>query len=296
MQVDQYVGGIEHAILHLLYSRFFFHAMKKMGYCEINEPFKNLLTQGMVLKDGAKMSKSLGNTVDPSETIKIYGADTVRLFVLFSAPVEKDLEWSDDGIDGSSRFIKRIWKIIDENIEHVEKYYDKSFEKISDIEKEFLIKIHKTIEKVTNDIERIQFNTAIASMMELLNLAYKYKDSQNIDRKLIGFFVYTFMILLNPFMPHIAQELWSRSKFKNEKLDKIWILADSKIINKDITKIAIQINGKTRGVIEFNNKEITEDDIIKKIKDVDSLYKYIENEKITKTIYIKDKILNLIIK
>ena len=296
MQVDQYVGGIEHAILHLLYSRFFFHAMKKMGYCEINEPFKNLLTQGMVLKDGAKMSKSLGNTVDPSETIKIYGADTVRLFVLFSAPVEKDLEWSDDGIDGSSRFIKRIWKIIDENIEHVEKYYDKSFEKISDIEKEFLIKIHKTIEKVTNDIERIQFNTAIASMMELLNLAYKYKDSQNIDRKLIGFFVYTFMILLNPFMPHIAQELWSRSKFKNEKLDKIWILADSKIINKDITKIAIQINGKTRGVIEFNNKEITEDDIIKKIKDVDSIYKYIENEKITKTIYIKDKILNLIIK
>ena len=257
------------------------------------------MTKPLILGPGTVFQKKVWrelSKIRKGETIKIYGADTVRLFVLFSAPVEKDLEWSDDGIDGSSRFIKRIWKIIDENIEHVEKYYDKSFEKISDIEKEFLIKIHKTIEKVTNDIERIQFNTAIASMMELLNLAYKYKDSQNIDKKLIGFFVYTFMILLNPFMPHIAQELWSRSKFKNEKLDKIWILADSKIINKDITKIAIQINGKTRGVIEFNNKEITEDDIIKKIKDVDSLYKYIENEKITKTIYIKDKILNLIIK
>ena len=296
MQVDQYIGGIEHAILHLLYSRFFFHAMKKMGYCNIKEPFKNLLTQGMVLKDGAKMSKSLGNTVDPTEIIKIYGADTVRIFVLFTAPVEKDLEWSDEGIEGSNRFIKRIWKITEENISCIRDEYEFDFEDLSNKNKEFLIKINKTIDKVNYDLDRMQFNTAIASMMELLNHAYKYKEDNNADQKLFGFFVYVFIILLNPLIPHLSNELWSKSNFKEKDINKLWIKPDKNILMKDIIKVVIQINGKTRGVVEFENQDINEMIIKKRVEEIESINKYLKDKEILKSIYIENKILNLIIK
>ena len=296
MQVDQYIGGIEHAILHLLYSRFFFHAMKKMGYCNIKEPFKNLLTQGMVLKDGAKMSKSLGNTVDPTEIIKIYGADTVRIFVLFTAPVEKDLEWSDEGIEGSNRFIKRIWKITEENISCIRDEYEFDFEDLSNKNKEFLIKINKTIDKVNYDLDRMQFNTAIASMMELLNHAYKYKEDNNADQKLFGFFVYVFIILLNPLIPHLSNELWSKSNFKEKYINKLWIKPDKNILMKDIIKVVIQINGKTRGVVEFENQDINEMIIKKRVEEIESINKYLKDKEILKSIYIENKILNLIIK
>ena len=296
MQVDQYIGGIEHAILHLLYSRFFFHAMKKMGYCNIKEPFKNLLTQGMVLKDGAKMSKSLGNTVDPTEIIKIYGADTVRIFVLFTAPVEKDLEWSDEGIEGSNRFIKRIWKITEENISCIRDEYEFDFEDLSNKNKEFLIKINKTIDKVNYDLDRMQFNTAIASMMELLNHAYKYKEDNNADQKLFGFFVYVFIILLNPLIPHLSNELWSKSNFKEKDINKLWIKPDKNILMKDIIKVVIQINGKTRGVVEFENQDINEKIIKKRVEEIESINKYLKDKEILKSIYIENKILNLIIK
>ena len=296
MQVDQYIGGIEHAILHLLYSRFFFHAMKKMGYCNIKEPFKNLLTQGMVLKDGSKMSKSLGNTVDPTEIIKIYGADTVRIFVLFTAPVEKDLEWSDEGIEGSNRFIKRIWKITEENISCIRDEYEFDFEDLSNKNKEFLIKINKTIDKVNYDLDRMQFNTAIASMMELLNHAYKYKEDNNADQKLFGFFVYVFIILLNPLIPHLSNELWSKSNFKEKDINKLWIKPDKNILMKDIIKVVIQINGKTRGVVEFENQDINEMIIKKRVEEIESINKYLKDKEILKSIYIENKILNLIIK
>mgnify|MGYP000654283177 FL=1 len=296
MQVDQYIGGIEHAILHLLYSRFFFHAMKKMGYCNIKEPFKNLLTQGMVLKDGVKMSKSLGNTVDPTEIIKIYGADTVRIFVLFTAPVEKDLEWSDEGIEGSNRFIKRIWKITEENISCIRDEYEFDFEDLSNKNKEFLIKINKTIDKVNYDLDRMQFNTAIASMMELLNHAYKYKEDNNADQKLFGFFVYVFIILLNPLIPHLSNELWSKSNFKEKDINKLWIKPDKNILMKDIIKVVIQINGKTRGVVEFENQDINEMIIKKRVEEIESINKYLKDKEILKSIYIENKILNLIIK
>jgi len=296
MQVDQYIGGIEHAILHLLYSRFFFHAMKRMGYCNIKEPFKNLLTQGMVLKDGAKMSKSLGNTVDPTEIIKIYGADTVRIFVLFTAPVEKDLEWSDEGIEGSNRFIKRIWKITEENISCIRDEYEFDFEDLSNKNKEFLIKINKTIDKVNYDLDRMQFNTAIASMMELLNHAYKYKEDNSADEKLFGFFVYVFIILLNPLIPHLSNELWSKSNFKDKDINKLWIKPDKNILMKDIIKVVIQINGKTRGVVEFENQDINEIIIKKRVQEIESINKYLKDKEILKSIYIENKILNLIIK
>ena len=250
----------------------------------------------MVLKDGAKMSKSLGNTVDPTEIIKIYGADTVRIFVLFTAPVEKDLEWSDEGIEGSNRFIKRIWKITEENISCIRDEYEFDFEDLSNKNKEFLIKINKTIDKVNYDLDRMQFNTAIASMMELLNHAYKYKEDNNADPKLFGFFVYVFIILLNPLIPHLSNELWSKSNFKEKDINKLWIKPDKNILMKDIIKVVIQINGKTRGVVEFENQDINEMIIKKRVEEIESINKYLKDKEILKSIYIENKILNLIIK
>ena len=296
MPVDQYIGGVEHAILHLLYSRFFFHAMKKMGYCDINEPFKKLLTQGMVLKDGAKMSKSLGNTVDPSETIEKHGADTVRLFILFTAPVEKDLEWSNEGIEGSNRFIKRIWTIIDANLELINSKYNKDFDELNSDDKEFLIKIHKTINKVNSDIDRLQFNTAVASMMELLNMAYKYRDLKDFDKDLFGFFIYNFIVLSNPFIPHLSNELWSRTEFNKYCLDEIWVKENTEIISKDKIKVAVQIKGKTRGLVEFLDNNLSEHEIERLIMEDPKIAKHFENKEIVKRIYIKNKIMNFIIK
>ncbi len=295
MPVDQYIGGVEHAILHLLYSRFFFHSMKKMGYTNIKEPFKNLVTQGMVLKDGSKMSKSLGNTVDPSEKINELGADTVRLFILFAAPVDKDLEWSDEGIEGSHRFIKRIWSVIEKNIESIEKEFSKDPKKLNQEELNFLIKINKTIEKISYDIDKIQLNTPIAAMMELLNSANKCIEA-NCDKELIGYFVYNFLVLLNPFAPHLSNELWSMSKYKDENINETWVVANKNILNLDKTKIVIQINGKTRGLIEYQNNELTKEIILNDAKKEKKINKNIENKEIVKLIYVENKILNIIVK
>ena len=295
MPVDQYIGGVEHAILHLLYSRFFFHSMKKMGYTDIKEPFKNLVTQGMVLKDGSKMSKSLGNTVDPSEKINELGADTVRLFILFAAPVDKDLEWSDEGIEGSHRFIKRIWSVIENNIESIEKEFTKDPKKLNQEELNFLIKINKTIEKISYDIDKIQLNTPIAAMMELLNSANKCIEA-NCDKELIGYFVYNFLVLLNPFAPHLSNELWSMSKYKDKNINETWVVANKNILNLDKTKIVIQINGKTRGLIEYQNNELTKEIILNDAKKEKKINKNIENKEIVKLIYVENKILNIIVK
>ena len=230
MPVDKYIGGIEHAILHLLYSRFFMHCFHKLGKSEIKEPFDNLITQGMVLNDGAKMSKSLGNTVDPEDIIEQFGADTIRLFILFSAPVDKDLEWSDKGIEGSNRFIKRIWNFVNENIALANTTYNEPIESLNSEEKSLLIKIHKTIKKVTNDIESMQFNTAIASLMELLNAGYKFLEKNKND-SLIGFFVSQFLLVSNPFVPHISNELWSLSKENQKDINLLWPTWDLSLIH-----------------------------------------------------------------
>ena len=295
MPVDQYIGGVEHAILHLLYSRFFFHSMKKIGYTNISEPFKNLVTQGMVLKDGSKMSKSLGNTIDPSEKINELGADTVRLFILFAAPVDKDLEWSDEGIEGSNRFIKRIWTTIAKNIGSIEKKFSKDPNKLNEEELNFLIKINKTIEKISYDIDKIQLNTPVAAMMELLNSANKCIDA-GCDKELVGYFIYNFLILLNPFAPHLSNELWSISKYKNENINETWVTADKNILNLDKIKMVIQINGKTRGLIEYQNKKLTKEIIFNDAKKDKKINRNLENKEIVKLIYVENKILNIIIK
>ena len=295
MPVDKYIGGIEHAILHLLYSRFFMHCFYKLGKSEIKEPFDNLITQGMVLNDGAKMSKSLGNTVDPEDIIEQFGADTIRLFILFSAPVDKDLEWSDKGIEGSNRFIKRIWNFVNENIALANTTYNEPIESLNSEEKSLLIKIHKTIKKVTNDIESMQFNTAIASLMELLNAGYKFLEKNKND-SLIGFFVSQFLLVSNPFVPHISNELWSLSKENQKNINLLWPTWDESIINQDEIQIVIQINGKTRGTLSYSAEGIKEKKILEDVNKNPKLYKYLEKEKIIKTVYVENRLLNLIIK
>ena len=295
MPVDLYIGGVEHAILHLLYSRFFTHALNRLGKSHITEPFKKLVTQGMVLKDGAKMSKSLGNTVDPEEIIKKYGADSVRIFILFSAPVEKDLEWNEKGIEGASRFLKRMWKIIHENLETISPSFDEDISSISNEEKSFLIKIHKTTEKITKDVENLQFNTCIAALMELLNFAYKFTE-KNTNHKLFGFFVYQFLQLANPFVPHITNELWELSKFKNSDINLIWPKFDQKIIQKDEIIIAVQINGKTRGSIPLLFEEESEEELTGRIFKSQDFTKFLDNKKVVKKIYVKNRLINLVIR
>tara|TARA_Y100001936_G_scaffold84601_1_gene83109 strand:- start:18091 stop:20529 length:2439 start_codon:yes stop_codon:yes gene_type:complete len=295
MPVDKYIGGIEHAILHLLYSRFFMHCFYKLGKSEIKEPFDNLITQGMVLNDGAKMSKSLGNTVEPEDIIEQFGADTIRLFILFSAPVDKDLEWSDKGIEGSNRFIKRIWNFVNENIALANTTYNEPIESLNSEEKSLLIKIHKTIKKVTNDIESMQFNTAIASLMELLNAGYKFLEKNKND-SLIGFFVSQFLLVSNPFVPHISNELWSLSKENQKNINLLWPTWDESIINQDEIQIVIQINGKTRGTLSYSAEGINEKKILEDVNKNPKLYKYLEKEKIIKTVYVENRLLNLIIK
>ena len=295
MPVDLYIGGVEHAILHLLYSRFFTHALKRLGKSNITEPFKKLVTQGMVLKDGAKMSKSLGNTVDPEEIINKYGADSVRIFILFSAPVEKDLEWNDKGIEGASRFLKRMWKIIYDNLNTINPSFDDNVDSISEQEKSFLIKIHKTTEKITKDIENLQFNTCIAALMELLNFAYKFIE-KNTNNRLFGFFIYQFLQLSNPFMPHIANELWQLSKLNKNNINLIWPEYDINIIKKDQVIIAVQINGKTRGSIPLMFEEEGEEELSVRISKSKEMSKFIDTKKIVKRIYIKNRLINLIIK
>jgi len=295
MPVNQYIGGIEHAILHLLYSRFFIHAMNKLGKSKIKEPFENLVTQGMVLKGGAKMSKSLGNTVDPEEIIEKFGADTIRLFILFSAPVDKDLEWNNKGIEGANRFIKRVWNFVSNNISFINNKFEQDFESLLGEEKSFLIKIHKTTKKVTVDIQNMQFNTAVAALMELLNSAYKFLE-KNRNPKLVGFFVCQFIQLLNPFVPHLANELWVRSRYKKKEINFIWPEWDDAIIEKEEIQIVIQINGKMRGTLSYSS-EINEEKII--IEDVSknkNLFKYLKNKEIVKTVYVKNRLLNFIIK
>ena len=209
--VDQYIGGIEHAILHLLYSRFFLKVLRDAGLVDYDEPFSNLLTQGMVIKDGAKMSKSLGNVVSPEEILSKYGADTARLFILFAAPPEKELEWSDQGVEGSFRFLNRIWRIVLNYMPQMEQKvtsYDPST--LTEADKDLRRILHNTIKKVTSDIDvRFNFNTAISSLMELVNAMYAYKEAkQEPNAGLVYEAVVDLIKMMSPFVPHITEEVW----------------------------------------------------------------------------------------
>ena len=290
LPVDYYIGGIEHAILHLLYARFFSRLLFDLKLSNTKEPFTKLLTQGMVLKGGTKMSKSKGNTVDPKQLIDKYGADTARLFVMFAAPAEQSLEWSDTGIEGSHRFLKKLWRAVYEfkNSKHISKK--------NIYEDDLRFKLNATIEKVTDDLERrTSFNTAISSVMELINTLNKSDIEGSISIQLKKEVLEKTLLLLNPFVPHITKYLWEELNPKMIFEEQNWPKVDATALIKQEVNLVIQVNGKLRA-----NMIISIDDSEEKIKkDVmmhDSVAKYISSgSEIKKIIYIKNKLINIVI-
>lgn len=247
--VDQYIGGIEHAILHLLYSRFFTKVLADAGLINVNEPFKRLLTQGMVIKDGSKMSKSKGNVVSPEEIVNKYGADTARLFILFAAPPERDLEWNDQAVEGSYRFLNRLWRIVYHFVAIVrqgETNYDVS--NLTKADKELRRALHLTIKKVTDDIgDRFNFNTAISSIMELVNALYLFKEQELQPKAGLVYEVVTALVkLIAPFAPHMAEELWTEMGQSGSVHKQSWPKYNVEAIQQDEIEIVLQINGKVR--------------------------------------------------
>jgi len=287
MPVDQYIGGIEHAILHLLYSRFFIKVLKDLGYVDFEEPFENLLCQGMVIKDGAKMSKSKGNVVDPEDIIKKYGADTLRLFILFAAPPEVDLEWSEKGIEGCWRFLNRIWRIHFE----IKNYEELNNEK----DQELKIMINKTIKGVTEDIEKeFQFNTAIAKMMEFFNFLNRIVTEKKVSKELLIDSWKKFIKILYPFVPHICEELWEDIGEKKFLFNEKWPEYEEVKEEREKISIGVQINGRVRGNIEIPSNAKVEE-ILKIVSENERFKKYIDNKKIIKKVYIERKLINIVV-
>ncbi|AZT90450.1 leucine--tRNA ligase [Caldicellulosiruptor changbaiensis] len=293
LPVDQYIGGVEHAILHLLYSRFFTKVLYDLGYVSFEEPFKNLLTQGMVLKDGAKMSKSLGNIVSPEDIIEKYGADTARLFILFAAPPERDLEWSDQGVEGCFRFLNRLWRLY---IELKDKLSESISTGQSELDEELNYRLNYTIKKVTEDIgERFNFNTAISSIMELLNFLYDYKEKGSLNRELIMKTLKNLLILIYPFTPHIACELWEIMGFEGDIEDVSWPEYDESALVRKNVEIAVQINGKVRTRFDIP-VDISEEELKQKIMNDEKIKTLLEGKEIVKFIYVKNRLVNIVIK
>lgn len=296
LPVDLYIGGIEHAILHLLYSRFFHKALRDMGMVEGNEPFKKLLTQGMVLKDGAKMSKSKGNTVDPQSYIDKYGADTVRLYMMFTAPPEQSLEWSESSVEGASRFIKKVWNlVVSRNYEDIN-----SPDNFSKEELDLRRKTHTTLKKVTNDFEtRFSFNTAIASIMELLNAIpddFKDEDASNSKKYCLNETIIIILKTLNPIAPHVSEFLWNHFYNLNapEEIESSWPKVEDSLLEVSEFELVIQINGKVRGKTTARIED-TQNQIEEMAKKIENVAINLEGKNIKKVIYIKGKIINFVI-
>jgi leucyl-tRNA synthetase len=294
LPVDQYIGGIEHAILHLLYARFFTKLMRDEGLLVCDEPFKNLLTQGMVLMDGTKMSKSKGNTVDPEHLIAEYGADTVRLFVMFAAPPEQSLEWSDSGVEGSFRFLKRLWRQVHLHTSHISVVPSLDKKSLSNVEKDLRRQLHHAIEKVTDDIgRRHHFNTAIATNMELLNSLAKFDaqgDSADAVRQEV---MEAIVLMLYPIAPHICQKLWL-GLGKTEDINRLWPSVDAAALVQDEIQMIVQVNGKLRGKIKVAtgaNKDTIEALALAE----ENVHRFIADKPVKKIIVVPKKLVSIVI-
>ncbi len=297
--VDQYIGGIEHAILHLLYSRFFMKVLHDAGLVDYKEPFTNLLTQGMVIKDGAKMSKSLGNVVSPEEIIGKYGADTARLFIMFAAPPERELEWSDQGVEGSFRFLGRVWRIVyhyQDVLEEKVTQYNPA--ELSEAGKELRRVLHTSIKKVTDDIEqRFNFNTAISAMMELVNALYAYKEAEKTPHAgLIYEVVSNLLKLLSPFVPHITEELWHGVISEEGSIhEEKWPKYDETAMKVDNIEIALQVNGKLKGRLVVP-AAATKDELEKLALAEPHIAETVDTSKIVKVVCVPGRLVNIVVK
>ena len=297
--VDQYIGGIEHAILHLLYSRFFLKVLRDAGLVDYDEPFSNLLTQGMVIKDGAKMSKSLGNIVSPEEILSKYGADTARLFILFAAPPERELEWSDQGVEGSFRFLNRIWRIV-QHFEPVlaQKVTSYDHSSLNDTDKELRRVLHSSIQKVTSDIEtRFNFNTAISTLMELVNALYAYKEAaKEPNAGLVYEAISALIRMLSPIVPHITEELWRGAVDAETSVHtQSWPECDEEALKVDNVEIVLQVNGKVRGRLTVPAAATKEE--LEKIAMADANVKaHIGDAVVRKVICVPGRLVNIVAK
>ncbi len=296
MPVDQYIGGIEHAILHLLYSRFFTKVLRDAGLVDIDEPFERLLTQGMVIKDGAKMSKSKGNVVAPGEIISKYGADTARLFILFAAPPERDLEWSDQGVEGAFRFLSRVWRLVAqyEGIIAGADSYDVA--SLTKEEKELRRILHHTIKKVTEDIDkRYNFNTAISAIMELVNAVYAIKDASAVNGGLMREIVSALLRLLAPFAPHMTEELWAQLGEEGSIHKCTWPKHDETALVQDEVEIVLQINGKVRDKVLLP-ATATKDEMETLALANPRVQGFIGDKQVVKVICVPKKLVNIVVK
>lgn len=332
--VDQYIGGIEHAVMHLLYSRFFHKVLRDLGLISTNEPFKRLLTQGMVLGPSyysekenrylfadevelkgeqafvkttgeelavkvEKMSKSKNNGVDPEEMIKRFGADTTRLFIMFAAPPEKELEWNENGLAGAQRFLTRLWRVIDDNSKNIE-IGEVNYSEISKNDKKLIMKLHQTIKKVTDSIENdYHFNTAIAANMELLNEIQDYLANFDVtvggSRKVLGETLNKVVIMLSPFAPHYCAELWELMGNKTELYNEGWVEYKEELTISDELIIAVQVNGKVRGTVEVD-RSIEKEALEKLALEHENVVKHIEGKSVAKIITVPGKIVNIVVK
>jgi leucyl-tRNA synthetase len=306
MPVDQYIGGIEHAILHLLYSRFFHHVFRDMGLMETREPFAHLLTQGMVIKDGAKMSKSKGNVVDPDHIISRYGADTARLFILFAAPPTKQLEWSDQGVEGSFKFLKRVWRLFEgsKNICDDKPAGDDPGPELQVKLKELRRMIHVTIKRVTEDIERrIQFNTAIAAIMEFVNHLQRFfewqmnhtPDPSAQGQALFKEAMDTLILLLAPFAPHIAEEMWEQMGHTGTTRQTAWPEYREEYLRADEIEIVVQVNGKVRQKLSVPSG-IDDESLKEKSLGDPRIQEWTDGKEIKKVIVVPKKLINIVVK
>lgn len=295
--VDQYIGGIEHAILHLLYSRFFHKAMRDLGLVNSNEPFTNLLTQGMVLKDGSKMSKSKGNTVDPQDLVEKYGADTVRLFIMFTAPPEQSLEWSDAGVEGANRFLRRLWATVVQHVEHGVVQLDPGYlqQEFSSAQKDLRFKLHSTIQKVSDDLERrFTFNTAIAAVMELLNHLASFNVKDASDQQVRQEVLNNVVLMLAPIIPHVTHTLWQDLGHKTVVVNEKWPSIDAKALTQDTVNLVVQVNGKLRANLT-TDINASKDEIEQLALSQENVQKYIQGKKVHKIILIPRKLVNVVV-
>jgi leucyl-tRNA synthetase len=297
LPVDQYIGGPEHACMHLIYARFFTYVLRDLGLISCDEPFKRLLTQGMVVKDGNKMSKSKGNTVSPDDMIENFGSDTARLFMLFASPPPADLEWSDEGVEGSFRFLKRVWRKFTGHIEaaggHAKNF---DYASLDDGKKKLVRKMHQTIKKVTSDIGvEQQFNTAIASLMELFNVFTSTELDNTADSCLIRFVIGNMTLLMAPIVPHFAEEIWEMLGNKESIFRAAWPLFDESLTVEDSIEFVIQVNGKIRDKMKMPLNAV-QADIETAVFGSAALKPWIEGKEIVKKIFVRNKLFNLVVK
>ncbi len=302
MNVDQYIGGVEHAILHLLYARFFTKFLHDIGMIDAEEPFENLLTQGMVLKDGSKMSKSVGNIVSPAEIIEKYGSDTARLFILFAAPPDRDLDWSDTGVEGSFKFLNRVWRLVLETIENSEPG-EKTDEELkaavkSKDDKSLFFEMNKTIKRITDSFDggKFGFNTAISSIMELVNEMYRYKQqTESVDYALLRGVADRLVLVLSPFVPHIAEELWQRLGHETAICKEEWPSFDPSALVLDTVEIVVQLNGKVKMKADVPSN-LSKEELSEMMLEDAAVKELVADKNIVKVIAVPGKLVNIVIK